>query len=65
MTVSKTLRALAERRLAIARKVYSVLVARQPDRAFTLRDGKGRVLASSTPPPDQHDDEDSPPLSPS
>jgi len=64
MTVSQTIRALAERRLAIARKVYSALVARQPDRAFTLRDGQGRVLASSAPTPRQ-DDESSPPLSPS
>jgi hypothetical protein len=64
MTVPQKLRALAERRLAIARKVYGALVARQPDRAFTLRDGQGRVLASSEPTPRQ-DDEGSPPLAPS
>ena len=64
MTVPQKLRALAERRLAIARKVYSALVARQSDRAFTLRDGQGRVVVSSEA-TSRQDDEASPPLSPS
>jgi hypothetical protein len=53
MTISQKPSSLAERRLAIARRLYSALVARQPDRVFTLRDGQGQVLASSAPTPDQ------------
>jgi hypothetical protein len=53
MTVSRTPSSVAERRLAVARKLYNALVAQQPDRAFTLRDGQGRVLASSASTPDQ------------
>ena len=53
MTISKTPSSVAERRLAIARRLYSALVAQQPYRVFTLNDGQGRVLASSAPTPDQ------------
>jgi hypothetical protein len=53
MTISQKPSSVAERRLAIARKLYNALVAQQPDRAFTLRDGQGRVLASSASTPDQ------------
>jgi hypothetical protein len=53
MTVSQTRSSVVERRLAIARRLFSALVAQQPDRAFTLRDGEGRLLASSAPTPDQ------------
>ena len=58
MTVSETPSSIAERRLAIARRLYSALVAQQPDRTFALRDGQGRVLASSAQTPHQ-DVEDS------
>ena len=49
MTVTRTPSSVAERRLAIARRLYSALVAQQPDRMFTLRDSQGRVLASNAP----------------
>jgi len=42
-TISQTPSSVVERRLAIARRLYSALVAQQPDRVFTLRDGRGRV----------------------
>jgi hypothetical protein len=53
MTVSQKPSSAAERRIAIARRLYSALVAQQLDRVFTLRDGQGRVLASSAPTPYQ------------
>ena len=59
MTISKTPSSVAERRLAIARRLYSALVAQDPDRVFTLRDGQGRVLASSAPTPDQDAEDNS------
>ena len=49
MTVSQTQSSAAERRLAVARRLYSALVTQQPDRVFTLRDGQGRLLASNVP----------------
>ena len=43
MTVLQTPSSAAERRLAIARRLHSALVAQQPDRAITLHDGQGRL----------------------
>jgi hypothetical protein len=40
---------VAERRLAVARRLSSVLVAERPDQAITLRDGQGQVVASTEP----------------
>jgi hypothetical protein len=34
-----------DRRLKIARTVFDALVAKNPDRQITLRDGGGRVIA--------------------
>jgi hypothetical protein len=59
MTVSQTPSSAAERRLAIARRLYSALVAQQPHRGFTLRDGQGRVLASNAPTADQDAEDNS------
>ena len=52
---SETPSSVAERRLALARRLFSALVAALPDRLFTLRDGQGRVIASSKPDPDAED----------
>jgi hypothetical protein len=52
---SETPSSVAERRLAIARRLFSALVAARPDRLITLRDGQGRVIASSKPNPDAED----------
>jgi hypothetical protein len=40
----------AERRLAIARRLYSALVTQDPDRAITLCDAGGAVVARHDPP---------------
>jgi hypothetical protein len=53
MTVSQKPNSSAERRLAIARRLYSALLAQDPDRAITLCDASGRVIASHDPPPRQ------------
>jgi hypothetical protein len=53
MTVSRTPSSVAERRLAIARRLYHALVAQDPDRAIMLRDGGGEVVARHDPPPDR------------
>ena len=42
-----------DKRLDIARRLYKVLVAQNPDRLITLCDGSGRVLARSERPPDE------------
>ena len=52
---SETPSSVAERRLSIARKLYNALVAALPDRVITLRDGQGRVIASSKPDPGAED----------
>ncbi len=39
----------AERRLAIARRLHQVLVAQDPNRAITLCDGRGKVVARHDP----------------
>jgi hypothetical protein len=54
MTVCEAPNSLAERRLAIARRLYGALVAHQSDRVFTLRDGQGQVLASNASTRDQN-----------
>jgi hypothetical protein len=49
MTVAQTPNSSAKRkravRLKIASRVYKALVAKNPDRVITLRDGGGRVVA--------------------
>jgi hypothetical protein len=42
-------------RLEIARKLYRALVAQDPDRLITLRDGGGRVVAQHDPQPEEGD----------
>jgi hypothetical protein len=53
MTVSQTPISSAERRravrLKIASRVYKALVAKNPDRVITLRNGGGRVVARNEP----------------
>jgi hypothetical protein len=46
-----------DRRLKIARTVYDALVAQDPDRWITLRDGSGGVVAHHDPRPEQRDPE--------
>ena len=55
MTVSQKPNSTAERRLAIARRLFSTLLAQDPDRAITLCDASGRVMARHDPPPRQDD----------
>jgi hypothetical protein len=46
MTASeKPTNSIAERRLAIARRLYSALLAQDPNRAITLCDAGGTVVA--------------------
>jgi hypothetical protein len=56
MTISQTPSSVAERRLAIARRLYHTLVAQDPDRVITLRDDSGRVVARHDPRPEQSSD---------
>jgi hypothetical protein len=42
---------VAERRLAIARRLYEALVDQDPDRAITLCDSSGRVVTHHYPQP--------------
>ena len=51
--MTETPSSVAERRLAIARRLYQALAAQDPDRAITLRDGSGRVVARHDPWPEQ------------
>ena len=55
--VSQTPRSAAERRLAIARRLYQALVAQDPERTITLCDGGGGVVARHDPLPEQRDPE--------
>ena len=57
MTVSQTPSSVAERRLAIARRLYQAMVAQDPNRVITLCDGSGRLLARHDPRPEQGDPE--------
>ena len=54
MTVSQTPSSAAERRLAIARRLFNqALVAQDPDRLITLCDSGGGVVARHDPRPEQ------------
>jgi hypothetical protein len=53
MTVSQTPSSAAERRLAIARRLYQALVAQDPDRVITLCDSVGGVVARHEPLPEE------------
>ena len=43
--------------LEVARRLYRALVAQDPDRLITLRDGGGRVVARHDPQPEQDEPE--------
>jgi hypothetical protein len=49
MTASQTPSSVAERRLAIARRLFRAMVAKDPDRSITLCDGGGEVVARHDP----------------
>ena len=53
MTVSKTRSFVAERQLAIARRLFRAMVAKDPDRSITLCDSRGEVVARHDPRPEQ------------
>ena len=53
MTVSQTPSSVAERRLAIARRLFRAMVAKDPDRSITLFDSRGEVVARHDPRPEQ------------
>jgi len=56
MTASqKPTNSIAERRLVIARRLYSALLAQDPNRAITLCDASGMVVARHDPLPGQDD----------
>jgi hypothetical protein len=44
-------------RLQVARRLYQALVAQDPDRLITFRDGTGRVMARHDPQPKRGDPE--------
>jgi hypothetical protein len=54
VTISQTPSSVSERRLVIARTIYQALVAQDPNRAITLCDEAGNVLARHDPLP-EHD----------
>jgi hypothetical protein len=59
MTASDTPNSPADRKRArrhkVARRLYEQLVAQNPNRVITLRDGIGRVVARHDPRPEQDD----------
>jgi hypothetical protein len=61
MIISQTPNSAEERkrvaRLEVARRLYQALVAQDPDRLITLRDGGGGVVARHDPRPEQGDPE--------
>ena len=57
MTASETPERKRARRHKVARRLYEALVAQNPDRVITLRDGNGRVLAKHDPRTEQGDTE--------
>ena len=57
MTVSQTPSSGAERRLAIARRLFRAMVAKDPDRSITLCDSSGEVVARHDPRLEQSADE--------
>jgi hypothetical protein len=54
MTISQTPSSVVERGLSIARRLYQALVDQDPNRAVTLRDGGGGVVARHDPRPEQN-----------
>jgi hypothetical protein len=54
--MTETPSSVAERRLAIARRLYSALVAQDPDQVITLCNGGGEVVARHDPRPEQGND---------
>jgi hypothetical protein len=52
MTNPQTPSSKSERRLTIARRLHQALVAQNPDRAITLCDGEGEVVAHHEPLPE-------------
>jgi hypothetical protein len=60
MTISRTPSSLAERRLAIARRLYKALATQDPNRAITLCDNGGEVVARHDPLSEQSSGEDDP-----
>jgi hypothetical protein len=52
MTISQKPSSVAERRLAIARRLYEALVTQDRNRAITLCDSSGDVVARHDPPPE-------------
>jgi hypothetical protein len=58
MIISQTPKSGEERKRGeVARRLYRALVAQDPDRLITLRDGGGRVVARHDPRPEQGDPE--------
>ena len=56
MTVSETSNAEERKRARlhkVARRLYEALVAQDPDRVITLRDGRGKVVARHDPRPEE------------
>jgi hypothetical protein len=61
MIIPQTPNSAGERKrvaqLQVARRLYRALIAQDPDRLITLRDGGGRVVARHDPRPEQGDPE--------
>jgi hypothetical protein len=57
MTGSPTPSSVAERRLAIARRLHQALVVQKPDRVITLCDGGGEIVAHHDPLSEQRNDD--------
>jgi hypothetical protein len=57
MTASQTPKSVVERRRAIARRLYSALVAQDPGRKITLFDERGGLIARHDPVAEQGDPE--------
>jgi hypothetical protein len=55
MTVSQTPRSVAERRLAIALRLYEALITQDRNKAITLCDSSGGVVARHDPLSEQPD----------
>ena len=53
MTISQTPSSVAERRLAIARRLFRAMVAKDPTNCSTLCDSWGEVVARHNPRPEQ------------
>jgi hypothetical protein len=57
MTISEIPSSVAERRVVIARRLYEALVTQDPNRAITLCDIGGGVVARHDPRPQQGESE--------